>query len=279
MKVSGFTFIRNAVKFDFPVVEAIASVLPLVDEFVVNVGKSEDQTLALIRTLDSPKIRIVESVWDESLQEDGKIFGIQQDIALSHCTGDWALLVQADEVLHEEDYPAIQHAMRQYIDDPTVLGLVFRMVHFKGDYWSLDPWMYRKATRIVGNRCGIRSTTDCCDFRTETSPQMLKSGPYGRLIPARMFHYGWVKPSTVLKEKLQFQISRHEGTSLSSKEIALRATIYAEFPIYHILKDYPHSHPSVMQPRVVLANRLAPRRNRWLNWQFYREVFRRGFKG
>ena len=100
MKVSGFTFIRNALKYDYPVMEAIQSALPLVDEFVVNVGKSEDNTLQLIQSINSEKIRIVETVWDETLTSDGQIFGIQQDIALSHCPVHWALLVQADEVLH-----------------------------------------------------------------------------------------------------------------------------------------------------------------------------------
>ena len=115
MKVSGFTFIRNAIKYDFPVVDAIQSVLPIVDEFVVNVGKSEDDTLGLIRSIPSAKVRIVETVWDDNLRRDGEVFGLQQDVALSHCTGDWALLVQADEVLHEDDYPIIQKAMRIYL--------------------------------------------------------------------------------------------------------------------------------------------------------------------
>ena len=151
MKVSGFTFIRNAIQYGFPIEEAVNSVLPIVDEFVVNVGRSNDDTLGLIQSIGSEKIRIVESIWDDSLRKDGRIFGIQQDVALSHCTGDWALLVQGDEVLHEDDYPAIREALYTHHENQEVLGLVFRMVHFKGDYWSVDPWMYRKATRIVRN--------------------------------------------------------------------------------------------------------------------------------
>jgi hypothetical protein len=117
MKVSGFTFCRNVVKFDFPVVEAITSILPVVDECIVNVGKSEDETLELVRSIKDPRIKIVESVWDETLTKDGKILGVQQDIALSHCTGDWAFLVQGDEVIHEEDLPAIKRAMAMNIGE------------------------------------------------------------------------------------------------------------------------------------------------------------------
>ena len=64
MKLSAFTFVRNAVKYDYPVLESIKSILPVVDEFIVAVGNSEDDTLALIKSIDSPKIKIIETVWD-----------------------------------------------------------------------------------------------------------------------------------------------------------------------------------------------------------------------
>src|SRR5438445_11740845 len=110
MKVSGFTFIRNAVRYDYQVVESIRSILPSVDEFIVNVGQCEDGTLGLIRSNGEPKIRIVESVWDETLRKDGLIYAQQTNIALAQCTGDWAFYLQADEVLHEKDYERIQKA-------------------------------------------------------------------------------------------------------------------------------------------------------------------------
>ena len=279
MKVSGFTFIRNAIQYDFPILEAVNSVLPIVDEFVVNVGCSDDDTLGLIQSIGSEKVRIVESVWDDSLRKDGKIFGIQQDLALSYCTGDWALLVQGDEVLHEDDYPVIRRALHTYYNNPEVLGLVFRMVHFKGDYWSVDPWMYRKATRIVRNYCGIHSTTDCCDFMAPGVSRMLKGEKSSRLIKARVFHYGWVKDQKVLQEKLRFQYSRHVGDRLSDGEISHLAAMRAEYQNYDVLKDYYGTHPKVMQSRVQPSIRLRPRRNRWLNPKFYQEVFKHGFRG
>lgn len=279
MKISGFTFIRNAVRYDFPIVEVITSALPIVDEFVVNVGNSEDGTLELIHGMRSPKIKIIETVWDDGLRKDGRIFGIQQDLALSHCTGDWAFLLQGDEVVHEEDLPVIQEAVRTHLGKPDVMGLVFRVLHFKGDYWSVDPWMYHKATRIVRNNGKVRSTVDCCDFLTDGSPKMIKSSPAGRLINARIFHYGWVKDSRVLQDKLRFQISRHDGDILSPKEIDRQALMRSQYPNYEILKDYRGSHPRVMRDRIDQARRLRSRRNRWLNWRFYREVFTHGFKG
>ncbi len=279
LKISGFSFIRNAIRYDFPIVEAITSVLPIVDEFVVNVGKSDDGTLALIQSIGSRKIHIIETEWDDALREDGKIFGMQQDVALSHCTGDWAILVQGDEVLHEDDYPEMLRAMERYLSHQDIVGLVVKMVHFKGDYWSVDPWMYRKATRIVRNHCGVHSTTDCCDFFPKDMSQMIKAGPHGRLIKARVFHYGWVKDCDVLKQKLEYQISRHEGERLSARDIALRAAIHSAYPTYDILKNYRGTHPRVMKARIDSKAPLLKKRNRWFNWRFYKEVCSHGFKG
>ncbi len=279
MKVSGFTFIRNAVQFDFPIVEAITSVLPIVDEFIVNVGKCDDGTLALVQSIETPKMKIIETEWNDALREDGKIFGIQQDIALSHCTGDWAILVQGDEVLHEDDYPEIQNAMTRYLHHRNVLGLVLKMMHFKGDYWSLDPWMYRKATRIVRNHRGVRSATDGCDFGTADKAQMIKSGPYGQLIKARVFHYGYARDPHFLEEKCKYQIDHHQGEELSESDIALHAALHAEYQTYDILKDYRGTHPSVMKTRIDSRRPLRRRRNRWLNPRFYKEVMLHGFHG
>ncbi len=64
MMISGFTIVRNAVKFHYPIVESITSILPICDEFVVNVGDSDDGTLELIRSINSPKIRIIQTQWD-----------------------------------------------------------------------------------------------------------------------------------------------------------------------------------------------------------------------
>lgn len=207
MRVSGFTLIRNAIKYDFPIVESITSLLPLVDEYVVNVGRSEDETLDLVRSIDSPKIRIVETVWDESLKTDGKLFGIQQDVALSHCTGDWAFCLQADEIVHEDHLPVIHKAMEEYLDRPEVMALILRVLHFKGDYWSLDPWMYHRATRIVRPNGKIRSAIDGFDFEIEGVPGVIKNaGSVGRLIPAKIYHYGYARRPEALLEKRRYQI-------------------------------------------------------------------------
>ena len=164
-------------------------------------------------------------------------------------------------MIHEEDLPIIRQAIEKYDGDQKVLGLVLKVLHFKGDYWSIDPWMYRKATRVIRNGRDICSTTDCCDFHHVGKSQMIKSGPYGRLIPARVFHYGWVKDSLVLRRKRQYQRSRFSEGKLTEEEIDLRSSIEASYPTYSILKDFTASPPPhVMCDRIGRASPLAAKK-------------------
>ncbi len=281
MKVSGFTFVRNAVKYDYPVVESIRSILPIVDEFIVNVGRCDDGTLKLISSLGDSKLRIVESVWDETLRKDGLIYAQQTNIALAHCTGDWAFYIQADEVVHEDDFPVIQEAMRKHLDNPAVKGLLFRYLHFIADYWSTNPWFYHKAVRIIRNNGEVESCGDAVGFHLKATQQYLQSGPKTS-IPysgAHIFHYGWVKDPETLLAKRKEQAQKHHGDSLPPDQVKRLAQASFQFEDYAILKEFSGSHPAVMADHLRSSRRWAARRNRWLNPHFYREVMRRGFRG
>ncbi len=81
MTVAGFTFIRNALTYDYPIEAAIRSILPVCDFVVVAVGKSEDATLELIQSIDNQKIRIIETEWDDTLREGGRVLAVETDKA------------------------------------------------------------------------------------------------------------------------------------------------------------------------------------------------------
>ena len=281
MKVSGFTICRNAVKFDYPIVQVLHSALPIVDEFIVNVGQSDDGTLDLIRSIESDKIRIVESFWDDSMKKDGLLFSKETNVALAHCTGDWAFYLQADEVLHEKDYERIPKALRDHLSDPVVLGFTFRYLHFYGDYWTVNPWAYHRAVRIIRNDGQVESCGDAVGFHLKADQGYLQSRHKGRLRPsgATIYHYGWVKPGRVLLDKFRYQVARHVGDQTDSQLTQLLAQDSYGFEDYDIMKNFGGTHPAVMTGRVSQYPVLKPRRNRWLNWRFYRAVLQKGFRG
>ena len=280
--ISGFTFCRNAIAFDYPIVESIRSILPIVDEYVVNVGRSDDGTLDLIRSIRDSKIRILETEWDETLRRDGLVFSQQTNLALAQCTGDWAFYLQADEVVHEDDLGEILRSLQGAYARREVLGLKFRYFHFKGDYWSIDPWAYHWEVRLIRNDGRVQSTGDASGFGCTEDPdqQNLKVRPRRRLAKSggRIFHYGYVKDPAILVQKKRYQASRHHEVIPEPERRALAREAW-EFENYDILKEFNGTHPAVMAERISRSARLRPRRNRWLNWRFYREVFAHGFKG
>ncbi|MBM4132437.1 MAG: hypothetical protein FJ245_01590 [Nitrospira sp.] len=281
MKVSAFTICRNAVSFDYPIVEVIRSALPIVDEFIVNVGQSEDGTRELIDSIGSDKVRILDSVWDDSMKKDGLLFSYETNKALARCTGDWALYLQADEVLHEADHAIISRSLREHLGNPTVLGFTFRYHHFYGDYRSLNPWFYHRAVRIIRNDGQVESCGDAVGFWLKADKGWMQSAHKDRIRPsgATIYHYGWVKQPRVLLDKFRYQVARHHGDSPGAEQAKMLAREAYEFEEYDIMKNFTGSHPAVMRERVSRYPVLKPGRNRWLEAAFYRAVVKRGFRG
>ncbi|WP_343700730.1 glycosyltransferase family 2 protein [Chitinophaga sp.] len=266
MKVSGFTFVRNAVKYDYPVVEAIRSILPLCDEVVVSVGDSDDGTLELIRSIGSPKLRIVHSTWDDSLKEGGRILAVETDKAFDHVSEDstWAFYIQGDEVVHEDDYPAIRAAMERYKDDLRVEGLLFNYRHFYGsyDYLGDSRTWYNKEVRIIRNNKQIRSYRDAQGFRLNGEKLHVKP------VAAWMHHYGWVKHPKEQAQKLKNSISLYFGKD-EEKAIERHGLKDAfDYSGIDSLRRFTGKHPAVMQERIARKN-----------WQFEYDVSRKNFKG
>ncbi|MDI6808668.1 MAG: glycosyltransferase family 2 protein [Candidatus Eisenbacteria bacterium] len=255
MKVSGFTFVRNAMKLGYPVVESIESVLPLCDEFVVNVANSEDDTLALLRKIGSPKVKLMESEWDENLRQGGKLLSILTNKALQEVSGDWAFYVQADEVLHEDDAPAVASSMERFLDEPSVDGLLFDYVHFYGSYGTVARgrrW-YRREVRVVKTGRGINSWKDAQGFR--------KNGRKltAALAGARMFHYGWARDESLMREKTrEFDKLWHDDEWIEKEHGTKQGESFVqEDETYR----FEGTHPAVMKKRIesVKAGNYSPR--------------------
>ncbi|MEJ0101767.1 MAG: hypothetical protein WDO19_04020 [Bacteroidota bacterium] len=168
MKVSGFTFIKNAISFDYPVVESIRSILPLCDEFIVAVGDSNDGTRQLIENIDDSRIKIIDTVWDENLRTGGKVLASETNKAFEAIAGDsdWAFYIQGDEVMHEKYVDIVKAAMQKYKDDKRVDGLLFKYLHFWGsfDYIGVSSRWYRNEIRIIRNDRNIYSYMDAQGF-------------------------------------------------------------------------------------------------------------------
>lgn len=251
MKVAGFTIIRNAIKYDYPVVEAITSILPICDEFVVAVGNSEDDTLQLIKSINSPKIKIIETVWDDSLRQGGQVLAIETNKAFDAISADtdWCFYIQSDECVHEKHLPSIKEAMQAYKDDKQVDGLLFNYVHFYGTYnyvGNSRRW-YRKEIRVIRNDKNISSYKDAQGFR-KTDNTKLNVKP----INAQIYHYGWVKPPKAQQAKQEnFHKMWHDDEWMKKNIAEAEEFDYSQIDS---LEEFNDTHPSVMRQRVSSAN-------------------------
>jgi hypothetical protein len=281
--ISGFTFCRNAVSLGYPFVESISSILPIVDEFVVNVGKSTDSTLNEIQKINNPKIKIVESVWDKTQNKDARVLQQQAHIALSHCKYPWAFHLQVDEVVHEEDLPLLITLMKQNLTKKNVLGLMFRFLHFYLDFFTVNPWAFRREVRVIRNNGELRSAGDSCGFARKSDGLYLSKKLLGKEVlwtGARIFHYSSVmEPDALFKKACAMVGIRKGDLSKESQETQAHVIIKKLEEKYEIMKEYKGTHPHVMDSRIRNPQRFKLRKNRWLNWRFYNHVFTYGFKG
>jgi glycosyltransferase involved in cell wall biosynthesis len=252
MFVSGFTFVRNAIKFDDPIVEAITSILPVCDEVIVAVGNSDDDTLRLIKSIDSNKIKIIETVWDDTLREGGKVLAVETNKALAAVSShaDWCFYIQGDEVVHEQYLPAIRQAMQDNLSDLKVEGLLFKYQHFYGSYQYVadsQKW-YRQEIRIIRNQKKITSYRDAQGFRTIDDKKLNV-----KWIEAYMYHYGWVKSPEIQKEKMKSSIN-FWATDEEAASVKKHYDESFDYAGIDSLTTFSGTHPAVMQARLERVN-------------------------
>ena len=238
MKVSGFTFIRNGTLLGYPFVESILSVLPICDEFVVAVGDSDDDTLARIQAIDSDKIVIVQTRWNEKMQDRGFVYAQQKMIALYNCTGDWAFYLEGDEIVHEDDLPTIRASMRQHLSNTEVEALAFDYYHFFGSpqWLATSPAWYRRECRIIRNTIRVFAPDGLYFVAMDKN----KNGRYPKaaLVNAPIYHYGNARSIATMRAKNERvgKYWKHNHFSFDSYQIDPQA-----------LMPFIGTHPAVVK--------------------------------
>ena len=239
VSISGFTSTRNGVSLGFPFVESIRSLLPLVDEFVVAVGRSDDDTLEKVRAIGDPRIKIIETEWNENMADRGFVYAQQKMIAQYACTGQWVFYLEGDEVVHEAEIDQIRASVERHHPNPAVEALVFDYLHFYGtpDYISISPGWYRRECRLIRNT--IRTFAPDGQYWLVMSQHMRPRNPHGALANAHIHHYGWVRRTDYMQAK-QDQVAKYWKGSVAP---TIR---YADFDPQAVVR-FQGTHPAVVQ--------------------------------
>ncbi len=263
---SGFTIVRNAVRLDYPIVPAIRSVLNLCDEFVVNVGRSDDDTRELITSIDDPRIRILDTEWDFSA--GSRVLAVETQRALEACRGRWGLYVQADEVLHEHGVASLRDALTEHDADQRVEGLAVRFLHFYGGFDTIATnrrW-YRREIRVIRLGAGVRSYRDAQGFRVGAAARRVRV----HLVDATMFHYGWARPAWAIEEKYE----ANKRIWVEGAAVIKRQQARGHLEWMPLLRRFEGHHPSVAQSWVAdragdPRRHIGPRRLRPRHLRYY----------
>ncbi len=251
MKIAGFTFIRNAITYDYPIAEAIRSILPICDKVFVAVGNSQDDTRALVESIDPKKVILLDTVWDDSMREGGKVLALETDKVFQSIPKeyDWCFYIQGDEIFHEEGKEVLREKMAEYLNRSDVDGLLLLFRHFYGsyDYLGANTRWYRKEIRLVKNNKDIYSYKDAQGFRKKGNKKLRVAE-----VPVYVHHYGWVKePVSMQKKKQDFNKLYHNDDWIEKNIAPADSFDYSEIDA---LLPFKGTHPLVMQSRIEQKN-------------------------
>lgn len=204
-KISVYTIIKNAIKFDYPIIEAIQSILPIADEVIINLGDSEDGTKGLVhKCFDGfEKVKIFDRVW-AGKDKGTQFLREESNWAKDQCKNEVVMYIQADEIYSEEDHEKILDAAKTLYERKDLAGALFKWRHFDGDFGSLNPDSYPEEVRLIRK--------DLCESIGDAQSMGLIPAQKNNVrafkellldTDVRVFHIGWVREPKKMLGKLK----------------------------------------------------------------------------
>jgi glycosyltransferase involved in cell wall biosynthesis len=239
MKVSVYTAVKDGIANDYHIEAMLKHHLPLADEIIVNEGYSSDDTYERIRRI-SPKIKIFRSHWE--MEKDAAWCVGFKDAARLRCTGDWCIMLDADEFIPEWEFCA----MREHLANTDEIMVPVRFVNFYGNYrvYHANPekvlWPDKKMI-IHRNRTDLEIWGDGSNIRLRGSELKWDTS----IKEYTVHHFGMVRHPGVLRYKWWIQ-----GRAMAGRPTRLR-------PPRWIFNFFPHEwrDPQFLPDLAVYAGR------------------------
>lgn len=259
MSLGGHIFVRDGIRLDYCVAEAVNSLLPICDDVVVMDCGSSDGTPDLLRREfgSNPKVRLFfDGPWDQYKGQHGERLRLLGEDGRKLLTTDWQFMLQADEVLHERSYDPIRHAMqsgrsdRYYCRRVDLWGDVNRCVFLDINRYPqsrrpMDPDLVRLA------KVSVPVVSDAGTLDKDGA-----NGDYFELIT--IYHYSMVRDPVVLPVKCVEMHAWYHGQPPEMREddVMVRWMRQGQ-PFDHTiwktneeLQPIPYSHPVAAAPWV-----------------------------
>jgi hypothetical protein len=262
MKISACTIIKNATKFSYPIIESINSLLPFTDEYIINIGNSEDDTKELLikEFGNNSKVIMFDSIW-EGKEQGMAFFRNQTNLSLKKCKKDWIFYLQGDEAVHEDDMKKLKYEL-EIAEKNNKKAIMFNFLHFEKDYrhtkkgYSEGFDAYEEEIRIIKNNEGIFSHGDAMGFAYQNYD--LKALPqFIHKVDFNIYHYGYVKEEeTMLEKKLYLKEFYFSDPSFTNEQRQIEnGKIRSKNGKYIFSKqvnEFNGTHPSSMKNKIEL---------------------------
>ena len=215
MKISGLTIVRNAIANGYLIAEVIDTLVAISDEVIVCDGFSTDGTFEYLSTRGD--IKLYQDVWDLQ-SSNGFEFANITNKGMSRCTGDYIFYLQADELIHEDQYEDLRKLILS--NEYNSISCKFHHIRYSFDHslvegYDLHPSATR-ASRVVRNK-DIYSSSDGFNFDGSIHPQ------YDSNI--NIYHYGYIFLENILAK----MINHSDNFYLNAPNYANRKRLSHEY--------------------------------------------------
>lgn len=151
MKISGYTYVKDAVSMDYPFVESIKTHLDFCDEVVVvdasvkNDGTKE--ALASLKKEAGDKLKLYEATLDWTVPNYGIYDGVLKQTAREKCSGEFLWQFDCDELIHGGDRKTLESLIRQSENLTKIPVLCLPVVEYWGGHdkvrIDINSWKWR----------------------------------------------------------------------------------------------------------------------------------------
>ena len=206
MNIAGHLFVRDAIKYDYCVVEAIDSMIPFCDFVLVMDCSSTDGTkdLLLDHFTSNRKVQMVfDQPWDVAAGNGGirlRMIADKCRAMLKERGVEWQFMLQADEVVHESSYQHILDACRSNKADAYLCRRIDMM-------WNMDLCMWADVNRYSHDKRPM--DPDVCRLAKIDKKVIADASDLERHNASRstfekiiLFHYSMVRDRHKLLDKI-----------------------------------------------------------------------------
>ena len=220
--ISVYTTTYNAIDQEYCVVEGIKSALCFADEVIVLDSHSTDETIDAIKSIGDQRIKVYYIDWLPSI--GWAMYKIAKSMAIGRCTKDWCILMDADEVFHEDEYDKIKKIPEKLGKD--LIGVKFNTLHFYKDYEHIlngcAKWkdLYTNKVYMVKNGLGIHHGNSGMDIDAHLDRHGMPLNQELLVhLNINVFHYGHLRSDEAYLKKQNRMHSFYEGKVIENKEV------------------------------------------------------------